>query len=183
MRYSTLLSLLPLVAASPAAERTEPAPLYLHEGEQAIARRGVDDKFIVKFKSGSPMDMVQQAVDRIGSDDRSHRFDGDFLGFAARIDRPTVELFRWLPDVEYIEQDTVGGTTGFQTQFGSTWGLGRISHQQKGSSDYVYDETAGQGVCVYITDSGVDENHPVSNIANNQGRAGKARKTPRPVFH
>lgn len=55
-----------------------------------------------------------------------------------------------------------GSSTGYVTQSGSTWGLGRISHRKKGSSDYVYDSSAGKGVCAYVTDSGVDENHPVS---------------------
>lgn len=48
------------------------------------------------------------------------------------------------------------------TQSGSTWGLARISHRDNGYDDYVYDSSAGQGVCAYVTDSGVDENHPVN---------------------
>lgn len=63
--------------------------------------------------------------------------------------------------VEYIEQDGTGSSTGYVTQTGSTWGLGRISHRQKGSTSYVYDSSAGKGVCAYVTDSGVDEDHPV----------------------
>lgn len=47
-----------------------------------------------------------------------------------------------------------------QTQSGAPWGLGRISHQQKGSTDYIYDNSAGAGTCSYIIDTGVYAEHP-----------------------
>ena len=50
----------------------------------------------------------------------------------------------------------------FTTQRGAPWGLGRISHRQPGSDDYTYDESAGEGTCSYIIDTGIDDDHPVS---------------------
>ena len=41
-----------------------------------------------------------------------------------------------------------------------SWGLGRISHQENGSSDYVYDSSAGEGISCYAVDTGVDVDHP-----------------------
>ena len=45
------------------------------------------------------------------------------------------------------------------TQPNAPWGLGRISHRQAGSSDYVYDSTAGEGTCAYIIDTGLYAAH------------------------
>lgn len=62
--------------------------------------------------------------------------------------------------VEYVEQDGVIDIKALTTQRGAPWGLGRISHHQRGSTDYAYDTTAGQGTCVYVIDTGVEETHP-----------------------
>jgi subtilisin family serine protease len=57
------------------------------------------------------------------------------------------------------------GTEGV-TETGAPWGLGRISHREKGISDYVYDSSAGDGSCVYIVDTGIFAAH-----AEFEGRA------------
>lgn len=49
----------------------------------------------------------------------------------------------------------------FVSQTGAPWGLGRISHKARGSTTYVYDDSAGEGTCAYIIDTGVDATHPV----------------------
>jgi subtilisin family serine protease len=45
------------------------------------------------------------------------------------------------------------------TESGAPWGLGRISHRNKGVSDYLYDGSAGEGSCVYIVDTGIFADH------------------------
>lgn len=50
----------------------------------------------------------------------------------------------------------------YVTQKDAPWGLGRISHRAKGSTDYTYDTSAGQGICVYVIDTGIEDSHPVS---------------------
>jgi hypothetical protein len=40
-----------------------------------------------------------------------------------------------------------------------SWGLGCISHRDNGSKDYIYDNSAGFGVYVYVIDTGVYINH------------------------
>ncbi|XWW98195.1 hypothetical protein V2A60_006192 [Cordyceps javanica] len=155
MRSSTLLAVLPLAAASPVAQRSEPAPLYTRASVEAQN----SDRYIVKFKEGSVAASVQGALARI-SVDATHHFQNVFQGFAAKLDSNAVEMLRLLPDVDYIEQDGSGSSTGYVTQGDSTWGLARISHRSKGNGSYTYDSTAGQGVCAYVTDSGVDERHP-----------------------
>jgi subtilisin family serine protease len=66
--------------------------------------------------------------------------------------------------VEYVEQDAIVKTTAYVTQAGVPWGLARISHKARGSTTYVYDDSAGAGTCSYIIDTGVDATHPVSKI-------------------
>jgi subtilisin family serine protease len=43
---------------------------------------------------------------------------------------------------------------------GATWGLGRISHRSKGSTEYDFDSSSGAGTCSYIIDTGVYAAHP-----------------------
>ncbi|KAL0257007.1 hypothetical protein SLS55_007817 [Diplodia seriata] len=61
--------------------------------------------------------------------------------------------------VSYIERNTKVRTAA-TTQYNATWGLGRISHRQKGTSDYVYDGSAGDGTCSFIIDTGIYTDHP-----------------------
>ena len=91
MLLSTLI-LLPLAAAGPLARRSEPAPLLTREVDADMA-----DKYIVKFKEGSAMSIVQDALNNVA--ERTHIFEGVFQGFAAKLDAATLELMRFLPDV------------------------------------------------------------------------------------
>lgn len=45
------------------------------------------------------------------------------------------------------------------TQRDAPWGLGTVSHRIPGSTDYVYDTSAGSGTYAYIVDSGVQVSH------------------------
>ena len=64
--------------------------------------------------------------------------------------------------VDYIEQDAVITTQESITQTGDVpWGLARISHRAAGATSYVYDESAGEGTCSYIIDTGIYVAHSV----------------------
>ena len=54
---------------------------------------------------------------------------------------------------DYVSQDNV------------PWGLARISHHTTGATSYVYDESAGEGTCSYIIDTGIYVNHTVRLLA------------------
>lgn len=51
----------------------------------------------------------------------------------------------------------------YATETEAPWGISRISHKAKGSSTYVYDESAGAGVCAYVIDTGIYVDHSVSH--------------------
>lgn len=59
------------------------------------------------------------------------------------------------------------------TQRNADWGLARLSSTKPGATTYVYDESAGEGTCAYIVDTGIDIKHPVCRccIALKPGRA------------
>lgn len=60
--------------------------------------------------------------------------------------------------VDYVEPD--GKVTTQQvTQENAPWGLGRISHRNNGSTDYVYDESAGEDTFAYVIDTGILIDH------------------------
>lgn len=58
------------------------------------------------------------------------------------------------------EEDVALEKKALTTQSGAPWGLGRISHVNKGSTSYVYDTTAGTDTCAYIIDTGIYTAHP-----------------------
>lgn len=43
------------------------------------------------------------------------------------------------PDVSHLAPRTL------TTESSATWGLGTVSHQESGSTEYIYDDTAGSG--------------------------------------
>lgn len=42
----------------------------------------------------------------------------------------------------------------------ATWGLSRLSNRLPGNSTFVFDDSAGQDVCVYVVDTGIAVDHP-----------------------
>ncbi|CAE6399081.1 unnamed protein product [Rhizoctonia solani] len=77
-----------------------------------------------------------------------------------------LEAARARSDIEFIEEDQIMRTTAVQEN--APWGLQRISTAQalpKGSRanaltfTYTFNETAGQGVDVYVIDTGINTEH------------------------
>ncbi|KAG8731340.1 subtilisin-like serine protease [Ceratobasidium sp. 423] len=77
-----------------------------------------------------------------------------------------LEAARARADIEFIEEDQIMRTTATQTN--APWGLQRISSAQAlpaGSRanaltfSYTFNETAGQGVDVYVVDTGINTQH------------------------
>jgi len=91
---------------------------------------------------------------------------GSFLGYSGHFDDEVIEQVRRHPDVEYVEKDsvvhTLGETEG-ETEKNAPWGLARISHRKSlGFSDfnkYLYAADAGEGVDVYVIDTGTNTDH------------------------
>lgn len=46
------------------------------------------------------------------------------------------------------------------TQEDADWGLARISSTSPGTSTYTYADSAGEGTCAYVVDTGIETDHP-----------------------
>ncbi|KAL5115327.1 proteinase B [Pleosporales sp. CAS-2024a] len=105
----------------------------------------------------------------------SHVFDGlkhtyniigGMFGYSGHFDDETIEAIRRHPDVEYVERDSMVHTMGSdapETEKNAPWGLARISHRDSLSfgtwNKYLYASDGGEGVDVYVIDTGTNHKH------------------------
>jgi len=171
--------------ASPLSTSTEPllrgnvglnlAPVVSHPtAEQAI----IPNQYIVVLKPEATLDDLNSHAMAVQSHDEEnpltggpglmHIFDGAIKGVAGKFSDATLDKIRAMPEVEYVERDQVVYAIGepsdeHATQRGAPWGLARISHRNKlGFStfnQYVYDPNGGEGVDVYVIDTGINVDH------------------------
>ncbi|KAJ4295281.1 hypothetical protein N0V90_007292 [Kalmusia sp. IMI 367209] len=158
MRFELTLAFLPLVFG---------APIITPRSGQVIP-----GKYIIKFKNnGFATTAVNGALNMLPKAPAHTYTLNSFKGFAAELSDDMVNKLASLPNVEYIEKDAIVKATIWEedttldkkaivTQSGATWGLGRISHVDKGSTSYVYDDSAGANTCAYIIDTGIYTAHP-----------------------
>lgn len=151
MRASTLLSLVPMVAAAPSA-LTRRAPVVVPRGGTHI-----EGKYIIRMKSDAISTAAESAISSISAD-ADYTYKRGFSGFAASLTPQELENLRDNQSVDYIEQDSI--VTIQATQDNAPWGLARISSQEPGGTTYTYDESAGEGTCAYVLDTGIDVEHP-----------------------
>ncbi|KAM0253516.1 hypothetical protein ACHAP5_000546 [Fusarium lateritium] len=95
-----------------------------------------------------------------------------FHGYAGSFDKSTIKEIKESPDVAIVEQDRVWtlnwveepeeeslSKRALTTQTGAPWGLGTVSHRERGSTSYIYDTAAGTGTFAYIVDTGIRATH------------------------
>ncbi|KAI0147634.1 proteinase T-like protein [Xylariaceae sp. FL1272] len=150
MRSFTLLSLVPLALAAP-SKRATPAPLHVPRDTTLI-----EGKYIVKMYDDVIPTM--SAMSAMAAEPDFVYDTPGFKGFAGALTAEEVEALQAHPGVEFVEQDAVMSINTYVTQSSTPWGLSRISHRS-GTTDYVYDDSAGAGVCAYIIDTGIYTAH------------------------
>ncbi|KAK0363319.1 proteinase B [Friedmanniomyces endolithicus] len=91
---------------------------------------------------------------------------GSLLGYSGHFDEDVIEQIRRHPDVELIERDQEVHTLGSPDsaiEKNAPWGLARISHRGSLSfgnfNKYLYANGSGEGVDVYIIDTGTNIAH------------------------
>ncbi|KAH7115899.1 peptidase S8/S53 domain-containing protein [Dendryphion nanum] len=91
---------------------------------------------------------------------------GGMMGYSGHFDEETLEQIRRHPDVDYIERDSIVHTMGddeYETEKNAPWGLARISHRKRLSfgtwNKYLYTADGGEGVDVYVIDTGTNHKH------------------------
>lgn len=80
-------------------------------------------------------------------------------GYSAHFDDATIEQIRQDSNVLAVEPDRVRHLYALETQSNAPWGLASISHKSGNTTDYVYDEAAGEGGFAYIIDTGILDTH------------------------
>lgn len=61
--------------------------------------------------------------------------------------------------VEYLEADAYISINALVRQTNATTGLARLSNAAAGSNEYVFDDSAGEGITAFIVDTGIMTNH------------------------
>jgi oryzin len=56
-------------------------------------------------------------------------------------------------------ESTTGEPMAIASESGAPWGLVRLSHQNRGANDYVYDASAGRDTYAYVIDTGLNVGH------------------------
>ncbi|KAF3064315.1 Proteinase T [Daldinia childiae] len=151
MRTTTALALLPLALAAP-SKRSSPAPVIKPRGAQLV-----DGKYIVKMKADTNAESIQSSIQSVASDADFVYNTNKFKGFASSLSEEELEALKNNADVDYIEQDAI--ITIKATQENADWGLARLSSSEPGSTTYTYDDSAGEGTCAYIIDTGIEVDH------------------------
>ncbi|KXN64842.1 subtilisin-like protein, partial [Conidiobolus coronatus NRRL 28638] len=127
----------------------------------------VKGQYLIAFDQASrtTFDSQVQSVtelftNRDGSNKVMNKFDRVFYGMSAKLDEETLAKVKALPNVKYVEENKV--VKAIATQQNAPWGLARVSQRAKlGSAPYTYkyDDNAGEGVNVYVLDTGVNVSH------------------------
>lgn len=120
----------------------------------------VSGKYIVKLKAG----VSRKAwANKLSSDSV---VDWELInGIAADLTDDELNTLRASGDVEAISEDPI--MHAFATQTNAPWGLQRVSQASKLTSTnaaglnyvYTYDDSAGEGVDIYVVDTGVHVRH------------------------
>ncbi|KAG8755551.1 subtilisin-like serine protease [Serendipita sp. 396] len=129
-----------------------------------------EDGYIITFTSSTNATAAQNAIQRdFGFESVTHRYNTDAIKGVSGTFNPTqIERIQAAEFVESIERDAVGGVDALVTQYDAPWGLQRISqveglpggsNEQGLNYQYRYDDSAGNGVDIYIVDSGINIGH------------------------
>jgi len=84
-----------------------------------------------------------------------------FQGYSGKFSNEILEKIRRSDEVAYVEKDQVVYATELENN--APWGLARISHREQLSmgtfNKYLYDSRGGEGVTIYVIDTGINIRH------------------------
>ncbi|TGZ81525.1 subtilisin-like protein [Ascodesmis nigricans] len=109
---------------------------------------------------------------RISALGGSHQYDGikdtfkikTVQGYTCNVDAETKKQIEESDEVEFVEPDMKVYASEIVTAETPSWGLGRICSKEKQTGEgrytkYMYDDSAGEGVRVYVVDTGILAEH------------------------
>ena len=119
------------------------------------------DRYIVVLKDGSRggKALARELAQQFGR--KLHlQFEYGINGFSADIPPQALEELRRHPGVMYVEKDRPVHVAEGGTDYNAGWAVGRIDQRDLPSDGVFTYGTTGDGVNIYIVDTGVDPNHP-----------------------
>ncbi|CAG8693532.1 8065_t:CDS:2 [Cetraspora pellucida] len=114
---------------------------FVEEENQKLAKRGILDKLIHGI---------------------THIYDLKVIkGYAGKFTKEVLNKIRQSEEVAWVERDQVVYASDLQRN--APWGLARIAHRSALTfstfNKYLYDPRGGEGITVYIIDTGININH------------------------
>ncbi|KAF9256738.1 subtilisin-like serine protease [Marasmius fiardii PR-910] len=156
---------------SPYRKFLEKAPLLQAEHYHGT----INNSYMVVLRHDSSQSIVDNHMNFLQSDhfmtsfQREHAgvrriYDGGHIkGYAGEFSEDAVEQLRLRPEVQYVEKDQIVKINKLEKQNGAPWGLARISHRKRLTfgtfSQYLFQSRGGEGVDVYVVDTGININH------------------------
>lgn len=133
-----------------------------HSWVQTIHTKTQQERMELRKRSNFPL--ADEVFDGLK---HTYNIAESLLGYSGHFDDETIEQIRRHPDVEYVERDSVVHTMGddedHELEKNAPWGLARISHRKALSfgtlNKYLYSKDAGEGVDVYVIDTGTNTDH------------------------
>ncbi|KAG8952680.1 subtilisin-like serine protease, partial [Tulasnella sp. 419] len=122
-----------------------------------------EGSYIVKLKSHAVKQSFMATCCAAHTDqlDITHSFEDStlFHGFVAKCSEEVLDALRDREDVEYICEDAIMRCN--EVQEDATWNLHRISHKGQANPplEYLYPDSGGEGVNVYVLDTGIVIGH------------------------
>lgn len=122
----------------------------------------IPDQYIVVMKKDGNKQAAAQArqmVSAVGGGKILYVYERALRGFAAQLNAAQAAALQNNPNVERVEQDRVMQANAEQSAPPS-WGLDRVDQAQLPlNNQYLYPDNAGQGVHIYIIDTGLNTGH------------------------
>ncbi|OTB01783.1 hypothetical protein M426DRAFT_323144 [Hypoxylon sp. CI-4A] len=143
---------------------TESSAADHHSWVQKIHSSREDERLELRKRGQIPL--IGDIVDSFSGLKHTLNIGSEFLGYAGHFDDSVIEEVRRHPDVEFIEKDSIVHSLADEEpdlEKNAPWGLARISHRKQLSfgsyNKYLYAADGGEGVDVYVIDTGTNIEH------------------------
>ncbi|KAI3321631.1 peptidase S8/S53 domain-containing protein [Xylariaceae sp. AK1471] len=135
-----------------------------HSWVQKIHSNREDERMELRKRGQIPL--MGDTVDIFSGLKHTLKIGTGFLGYSGHFDDAVIEEVRKHPDVEYVEKDQIVYALKEdepELEKNAPWGLARISHRDSLSfgtyNKYLYAADGGEGVDVYVIDTGTNIEH------------------------